>query len=190
MTYPIGQLAKMRDIARQIRELLEKLPGVQRIVIEEINKGAKAGRMGQKTLDGLHWIVLNEIDRWLPMVVYKDSDGATGWRSDLNLVLSEVDKLENKKAKDLNRRLPKKTRGVKKFPIITKKHLACRFVNEKYGAYGIQLDCEERETDGDLADAIGLGHAVLHCRFDEVKDDRGKKGKKRAVASNQAGDDL
>lgn len=165
-SYPTGQLMKMRDIARQIRELLERNQGVKCVVIEEINKGVKAGRLSQKTLDGLHWIVLHTIDKWLPLVVYKDSDGATGWRTDLKLELSDVDKMENKKAKELNKRLPKRA---KKFPVITKKHKACQYVNQKYG---LMLDCEERETDGDMADAIGLGHAVLWFRFAEVGNER------------------
>ncbi len=88
-------------------------------------------------------------------IVLKDSDGLVGWRSDLNLRLSEDDKRLNKYRRAYNKKLPK---GVKQLPIITKKHLACRFVNKTYHTV---YDVDKNKSDSDVCDAIGLGTAVL-----------------------------
>ena len=88
-------------------------------------------------------------------ITYIDSDGLNGWRTFLNLKLSAADKAINKEHKKLNKKLKK---GSKKLPIINKKHLACRFVNK---TYKLDLDVDLRETDGDIADSIGLGTVFL-----------------------------
>lgn len=152
--YPLQQLIRMQDMAAQIKtSYIDAFPELEMIVIEEINRGIS--RLGQKTLDGLHWILLDRIESKMKLIKYKDSDGATGWRNDLGLFLTDQDKQRNKEVRDLNKKMG---RGHKKIPVITKKHLACRFVNK---AYGLNLDCDLRPTDADTADAIGLGHSIL-----------------------------
>lgn len=155
MTYPRGQLMKMRNISAQIKALMQAHPDLGKIAIEEVNRGI--ARLTQKTLDGLHFILVDRCEEYIPLMVYRDSDGKAGWRKVLNLVLSENDKRLNVERKRLNNAMKKGQRG--KLPIINKKHLACRFVNK---VYGLNLDCDAKTTDGDIADAIGLGHVIVN----------------------------
>lgn len=155
--YPEAQLFKMRDLAAQISSFVESLPEITYIGIEEVNRGI--GRLSQKTLDGFHFILMDRLGADVKKVRYRDSDGRDGWRTQLNLMLSAQDKLVNEERRKLNKKLAK---GHKKYPIITKKHLACRFVNDHYG---LSLDCDRSSTDADRADAIGLGHAILARTF-------------------------
>jgi len=163
MTYPRGQLMKMRSITEQIKAIIESNPDLTRIAIEEVNRGI--ARLTQKTLDGLHFIFVDRCESYIPIMVYRDSDGKVGWRKVLNFVLSDNDKRLNTERKKLNvqykklRKKMKRGEGPSDLPIINKKHLACRFVNK---TYGLNLDCDANETDGDIADAIGLGHVVVN----------------------------
>ena len=157
LEYPRQQLKKMQDIAAQVLAKVESVTRLTRIGIEEVNKSRIAGRLSQKVLDALHFVVLDRIEPKIDLVVYKDSDGATGWRTDLGLVLTPNDRELNKQRKAYNK---KRAKGMPIKPVITKKHLACRYVN---AAYSMSLDCDERPTDGDVADAIGLGHALLRA---------------------------
>jgi len=154
LTYPQLHIVKLRRLADQVIDLIDIY--VKKIVIEEINRGKN--RLGQKVLDGFHFVLLERMP-WdiARMVVFRDSDGLTGWRSaqGLGLRLSEIDKETNKDRKKLNKKIG---RGQKKLPLITQKTLACRFANK---TYGLDLDCDRDETDGDKADAIGLGHFYL-----------------------------
>ncbi len=147
------KLYRLRDMARQCRELIDTHKP-DRIVIEEVNLGKN--RISQKTLDGLHFILLDRIEDVIDLVVYKDSDGPVGWRTDLELRLTEDDKRLNKTRRAWNKKLPK---GARQLPIITKKHLACRFVNK---AYRTAFDVDKNKADSDVCDAIGLGHAIVH----------------------------
>jgi len=158
MEYPRQQLTKMKDIADQILNLIRQYRP-HCIVIEEI-AGSK-NRMGQKTLDGLHFIVVMYIEGYLDRVRYYDVTGAVGWRTHLQLRLSDADKLANKEAKVLN----KKLRGSQKLPVIGPKHLACRYANASFGTC---LNVDTAETDGDLADSICMGAAFLKYRFVEI----------------------
>lgn len=153
LKYPLLPLIKMQSLADQIAAFIAARPDIETIVVEEINRGIS--RMGQKVLDGFHFILLQKIQQHLPKILFRDSDGRTGWRPALGLVLGEMDKKVNAERKRLNKALPK---GHKKLHIITKKDLACRFVNK---VYGLKLNCEAEETDGDRADAIGLGHSII-----------------------------
>lgn len=153
-SYPQGQALKLRTLADQIIELME--PNVTKIVIEEINSGKN--RLGQKVLDGFHFMLLDRMPwDFVRQVSYFDSDGKDGWRSayGLRLQLSSSDRSLNKDRKKMNKKLGK---GQKKLPLITQKDLACKYVNK---AYGLNLDCDKETTDGDVADAIGLGHFYL-----------------------------
>lgn len=155
--YPWQQLVKMQDLAEQLMGIIVDdgyYPDL--IIIEEINRGKS--RLTQKTLDGLHYIILDAIHLTDIPVRFFDSDGKEGWRSaqGLKLQLSDADKEYNKKAKRFNKKLPKGTRGKKL--VVSKKTLACRFVNEHYG-----LDLIENIAGGaDIADAIGLAHFYIH----------------------------
>lgn len=153
MQYPQKPLERIRSCVTQIKALMED-PRIGKIVIEEINSGKN--RIGQKTLDGLHFILLDRIPaKILGKVTFHDSDGPNGWRVKLGLFLSKMDKLVNKEHRRKNKKIKK---GSPKLPIITKKDLACRFVNAQYK---LSLDCQKRASDGDIADAIGLGFAWL-----------------------------
>jgi hypothetical protein len=153
--YPVAQVLKMRKLCAQILDLIDHQ--VESIVIEEIN-GSK-NRLGQKVLDGFHFVLLDKMGPLdtLGRVFYVDSDGKEGWRSKfgLGLQLSETDKMLNKERKKYNKKLGK---GTKKQPLITQKNLACNFVNKEYG---LNLNSDVNSTDGDVADAIGLGHFVV-----------------------------
>lgn len=147
-------LNRLKDLANQISDLIEiNQPKI--IAIEQINRGCN--RLAQKTLDGGHWILLNKIERWLPRVTFIDSDGKTGWRKHLNLILSEDDK----KANALHKKLNKSAKRGEKLPIFTKKDLCQRFVNEKYN---LNFDVQKNSEDSDVCDAIGLGTAFLDIK--------------------------
>jgi hypothetical protein len=124
------------------------------IVVEEI--AGAASRLTQKTLDGFHWLLFYSLgQKWRSRIVLYDVTGSDGWRTHLNLRLSEADENHNKEAKKLNPRL---TKG-QKIGKIGPKHLACRFANHKFG---LGLDCEKRVSDGDIADAVSMGFAYIH----------------------------
>lgn len=156
LTYPRKQLHTMRILAVEISQLISdldrKYPNLKLIVIEEINRGTN--RLGQKTLDGFHFILLDRIGHFIERVEYKDSDGRTGWRTDLGLRLSEEDKLLNKRNKSINK---KAARG-HKVPVTTKKHLACRFVNKMFNT---AFDVDKNDTDSDVVDAIAMTYARI-----------------------------
>lgn len=151
MTYPRQQLTKMVDIGNQILNLIQNFKP-HAIVIEEI-AGSK-NRMGQKTLDGLHFVVVWILEEYLDIMNFYDVTGSDGWRTHLSLRLSEADKLANKEAKILNKKLS----GSQKLPTIGPKHLACRHVNAHFG---LALNYDKNETDGDIADSVGMAHAFL-----------------------------
>lgn len=154
LEYPRIQVYKMRSIVEQLKPLLTD--EVEVIVIEEINRGK--ARIQQKILDGLHFVFLDNIpDEMAKKIIYRDSDGSDGWRSraGLGLQLSDLDKEQNKLTRKFNKAVGRKDQK----PVITQKHLCCKYVN-KY--YGTNFDVEVRAKDSDVADAIGLGHFILH----------------------------
>lgn len=155
LKYPEKQLVKMLEISKELLKVVQKVnPDI--IIIEEI-AGSKQ-RLGQKVLDGLHWIFLNKllenkVD--FSKIVYYDVTGKDGWRTHLGLKLSDADKLQNKEAKTLNKKLSTKNTKLSK---ITPKTLACKFANKKFG---LQLNEVERSEDADLADSICMGYSYL-----------------------------
>lgn len=155
LKYPMQQLTKMIDLSVKIREvILREKP--EHIVIEEI-AGSK-NRLGQKVLDGLHWIVLVHNQEFIPIVSFYDVGGAVGWRTHLGLRLSEADKANNKEHKKLNKNLGK---GIPKLPIYDAKDLACRYVNKKYE---LTLDPQVNQSDADIGDSIAMASAYLQFR--------------------------
>jgi hypothetical protein len=153
MKYPVKQLSVQLNIADRLFELIH-LYNPDVIVMEEVN--LHKNRLAGKTLDGGHFIFYNKIIDYLDRLVMIDSDGMTGWRTMLGLRLSAADRLHNKEAKKLNKKIAK---GTTKIPIINKKHLACRFINREYNT---NFNVEVNKTDTDIVDAIGLGHSYLH----------------------------
>lgn len=166
LDYPTKQLRVMQSIASQIMSLVYRIDGfaidgskneIKMILIEEVNR--HKSRMSGKTLDGMHWILMDALanDRdtnYIARVRYRDSDGETGWRQRLNLRLSENDKKLNAERNKMNKKLKAKDQ----FPIINKKHLAARYVNSKLG---LGFDVDQNATDNDIVDAIGLGLSEL-----------------------------
>ena len=159
MVYPELTLNKMVNFAKRLREYILKVnPKI--IVIEEI-AGSK-NRIGQKTLDGMHWILLKNIPEYIKVVYYYDVTGRKGWRTDLKLRLTDADKATNKEYRKLNKNLEK---GTKKLPIIGPKHLAARYVNH---AYDLSFNVDLNSTDNDIADSIGMGSAFLQFKLESV----------------------
>jgi hypothetical protein len=166
LEYPIKQLMVMKNLASQILSLVYRIDGfaidgskneLKMIVIEEVNR--HKSRMSGKTLDGMHWILLDALNndqdlRYAARVAYRDSDGEIGWRTRLNLRLSENDK----KLNALNNKINKKLKGKDKLTIINKKHLAARYVNSKLG---LNFDVDKDPNANDIVDAIGLGLSEL-----------------------------
>jgi len=162
MGYPEKQLAKMRDISVKVFDLLV-LKDPDHIVVEEVNRGIS--RIGQKSLDALHFIILDEIDKmniysdFFSRLSYYDSNGKDGWRTHLKMRLSKEDKDYNKMAREYNKKNAKKIKAgaAPRRDIVDWKNLAIRFVNENH-----KLDLDKREKgSGDIADAICLGTAFL-----------------------------
>lgn len=155
MKYPEGALHKILDMSFQIRELVHFIvPDL--IVIEEVNKGKN--RISQKSLDALHFFVLEElrqhIDDMFNKIKYIDSDGRAGWRPTLAIKLDDHDKAHNK----LVRKLYKGKKARLRKEVIGPKHLSCRYVNK---LLGFNLDHVANESDGDIADAICCGIAYI-----------------------------
>jgi hypothetical protein len=151
MVYPLQQLTKMVDLSFQIRTLILNYKPTK-IVIEEI--AGSRQRLGQKVLDGLHWVVLMHIQEFIGIVEYYDVTGSNGWRTALGLKLSELDKLRNKEAKKMNPNLDSKSR----LPIVDAKDLAARYANENYG---LSLDPQANQYDADIADSVSMGSAYI-----------------------------
>jgi hypothetical protein len=154
MVYPQQQLTKMIDLSLQIRNLIANYKP-NHIVIEEI-AGSKQ-RLGQKVLDGLHWVLLMHIQEMIPIITYYDVTGADGWRTALGLKLTELDKLSNKEAKKMNKDLAPKSR----LPVYDAKDLACRYANS---TYGLALDPQTNQYDNDVGDSVSMGSAWLRFR--------------------------
>jgi len=144
--YPLSSLRKIIGMTLAIDELVKEIkPDV--IWIEEVNRGIS--RKTQKPLDGLHFFVYLSLLAHLEndKIRYIDSDGSTGWRTILNLKLTPEDRKKNRKLKKPNK--------------ITKKHLACRYVNTHLN---LSLDVDLHKTDADKADALGMALALMKSR--------------------------
>lgn len=145
LPYPSSYMHIARTVARRVETLwLQERPTV--VVIEEVNLGRD--RYAQKMLDFIHFAVCEFLESMNTKVVFVSS---SDWRKKLEIKLSASDKKNNSlvlKAKKSG--VSKKTLGVK--GRVNKKHLAIRWVNERY-----QLSLKAK--DDDIADAICLGAA-------------------------------
>ncbi len=148
-------LTNMMEMAAQIEALVRWVEPIK-IVIEEIT-GSK-NYLGQKTLDGFHWIVVYVLRYDVEKIIYYPVSGLGSWRKDLRFLLSDADKAANKEARKLNKKIQKS----QQLPVIGPKHLACRYVLTKFG---IDLDPYK---ENDMADAIAMGDAFLTFRFTEL----------------------
>lgn len=160
LQYPEKPLKKQIAMANALTRLVFDLdPDV--IIIEEI-AGSK-NRIGQKTLDGAHYIFLDRLKEIFPLtkVIYYDVSGVSGWRKHLNMRQSDADKLHNREIKKLNKKLSR----AQQIPKIGWKHLSCRHVNH---FYKLDLNYDLRPTDGDIADSVSIGDAFLKNRFTEL----------------------
>jgi hypothetical protein len=167
LSYPEKQLKTMQSIGFKLMEVIYRVDGfaidgsqnlLKTILIEEVNR--HKSRMTGKTLDGMHWVLMEMLAgdndlQYIKRVKYRDSDGPTGWRSRLNLRLGENDKKLNAERKKINK---KKVKGTADLPIINKKHLAARYVNSQLG---LSFDVDKNATDNDVVDAIGIGLSEL-----------------------------
>jgi len=159
LKYPRLQLEKMGNFAQKLKDYIDSTdPDI--IVIEEI--AGSRQRLGQKVLDGMHWILLLAIPDHLSKIHYYDVTGKHGWRFNLGLKLSEADKINNRESRKKNKKLG---RGIKKLPIIGPKHLAAQLVNK---TYRLNLNVDENPEDNDIADSVAMGHAFLKFRMEEV----------------------
>lgn len=160
LDYPKKQLVKMLDLSEQILELVSNYKPVH-IVIEEIS-GSK-NRLGQKVLDGFHFVLVKELDTvgYLDMVSFQDVTGSDGWRPRLGIRLTDEDKKANREAQKLNKSLPRDQR----LPKITNKHTVCRYVNFYFK---LDLDVDQRATDGDIADSVAMGWHFLSSNYKQL----------------------
>ena len=117
LIYPKGALKKCQNLSEQIVELYERVKP-DKIVIEEINPGKN--RLGQKVLDGFHFILLDRMEPVIPIIHFMDSDGKQGWRSAkcLDLKLSKNDKTTNARRRKRNKdtRADQLKKGIKRAP--------------------------------------------------------------------------
>lgn len=153
------KLAKIQRMVVLIQDIVTESDDIAVIVIEEIT-GSK-NRLSQKTLDFLHYAVLESLHSpWITSdrVRFIDVGGKNGWRPFLGIRLNDGDKKANKIARRFNKKhCPKGSRKIKEL-VIGWKDLSCRYASEKFG---LELLVNTCPTDGDVADAICVGYAFL-----------------------------
>jgi hypothetical protein len=158
--YPHNYRKAAAHMAAQIHVMTASSLGYDAIVIEEINGGKD--RYVQKLLENIHTAVLAQYDGFMPNapIVYFNSDGAEGWRTNIGLVMSKDQKKSNAKLSKAKREAAlvglkpdKQKLGIK--GKTTKKHLA---VERAKAEYGLKL----KQKDNNEADAICLGLAFFN----------------------------
>lgn len=139
--YPWNVVEGAEKVVEQINALTRLKWPLDAIVIENTNKGRN--RHTQRILEFIHLELLFEL-RHLPLTVsYMDT---SEWRSLVQLWMTKDDLKNNRDV-----------RAGKKRGKISKKHLAVRTVNERYGM-------KLKLKDNDQADAILLGQAYITKR--------------------------
>jgi hypothetical protein len=146
LRYPKDHLAAARKTADKILQHVQKysdtIPGLH-VVIEDLNRGHKVST--QHFLDWTHCFVLEGLAAMKIPVEYLTSGV---WRAAVGLRMTTEDKKHNKEIR---------SKPTKKAGKITKKHLAVRLCNQRWGnRFGFIL------KDHDIADAILLGSAYLN----------------------------
>lgn len=153
LVYPKGALERMKRMSRAVADhILKHKDSLKHIAVEEINPGKN--RLGQKTLDGCHFFLMEYLGSLIDIVYYKDSNGADGWRKQLGHALSDQDKALNKQIREQNKGIPKKHQK----RVYTVKDVTIRWVNTKFNK---KFNLDKNPQDTDVADAIALGWAVI-----------------------------
>jgi len=142
LKYPEKQFRKIESLSAQIRDLITA-QNPDKIVIEEVNRGIN--RIGQKSLDALHFMVIDRImvidDTLIKRIKYTDSNGRVGWRGKLGLTIAKkYPKIKGRSAKW--------------------KKVAEEFVNKKFNK---KFDVIKNKTQADEVDAICVGWASLNA---------------------------
>lgn len=156
VAYPFNYHARAFLLANELEQLvIQKEPDL--IVIEETNKGKS--RYTQKTLEFIHCQLLNRLCQGVDLQGKVKYINTSDWRESMGVYLSQIDKKQNAKlSKGKRQGKTKKQIGIK--GKITKKHIAIRVVQAKYGIKLLQ-------KENDIADAICLGTAaclgVAYC---------------------------
>jgi hypothetical protein len=158
--YPQTYIKAAEHMAAQIYVMTAGSMGYDAIIIEEINSGRD--RYVQKLLENIHTAVVKKFSSFSPgaNLVYFNSDGSDGWRTNIGLVLSKEQKKANAKLSKEKRecaaagvKLDKKKLGIK--GKTNKKHLAVERANE---TFSLKL----KQKDNNEADAICLGLAFFN----------------------------
>ena len=136
--YPFNVIDGARLVARQVHDLLLMTWPLDVVVVENTNKGKN--RHTQRILEFIHFALLELFRETKQPMVYMDT---SEWRKIVGLWMTKEDKKNNR---DVG--------AGKKRGRVTKKHLAVRTVNERYGM-------KLKLKDNDQADAILLGQAYI-----------------------------
>lgn len=150
--YPWSFIDVARAMAGQIVELTRKYEP-DHIVIEDTSESKN--RFAQKLLEWIHFATLTAmLAAFGGLVAEKLTYVQVGsWRSTLDLRMSKADKKNNASVSAAKRAgVSKASLGLK--GKVTKKHLALRFVEEKF-------KLKLKVKDNDIADSICLGTAYL-----------------------------
>jgi len=138
-------------------ELIERLRP-DTIVIEDTVPGRQA--LSQRFLEWYHYSLLSSIDsEFVPGAISRVVYIKTGvWRQTVGLKQSKQDAKNNKMANKIKELSPTMQREMRKSTGVkgktTKKHLAVRMVNERFGL-------SFKVKDNDIADSILLGLAFI-----------------------------
>lgn len=138
--YPIKTYLNMVDVASKLKDIIAEWEP-EKVYIEEVNRGIN--RIGQKGLDGLHWMVIHYcimIDPdFLKKIHYVDSNGKTGWRTILGISIKDYKHLKGTS--------------------LRWKVAAQDFVNKKYKK---EFDVLTHPSDADMIDSIAMVTSQLN----------------------------
>jgi hypothetical protein len=134
--YPYNTVYAARAVADLVRHLIWDQGPLDRVVIENTNKGKN--RNTQRILEFIHYVLLSYFENRMDLIQYMDT---SEWRRIVGLQMTKADKKNNREVS-----------AGKKRGKITKKHMAVRMVNEKFHKT-LKL------KDNDEADAILMGLA-------------------------------
>jgi len=136
--YPKRTIKNCQSICRSIKDLVVR-NDFDKIVIEEVNSGGISGVIQQKTMAGLHFLLLSNLMEYIDIIEFIT---CSTWRKTLDIRLSVEDKAHNKSCKN-------------KRDKIGWKHLSLRWVEENYPNRTV--------SSHDIADAICI--VVAHNRL-------------------------
>lgn len=148
--YPFSYIYLADCLSRDICNLIiNYMPDF--IVIEETNKGKN--RYSQKMLEFIHCKLLDRLidTKFSFSTVYVNT---SDWRKALGIYLTKDDKKNNSKVNKAKRQgKSKKELGLK--GKVTRKHIAVRYINDRFGL-------TFKQKDNDVAEAICIGLAYCN----------------------------